>query len=190
MDQNGLPDYVEKSASEAIVAASTFIDDVRALAYSLPEGQRNLVHPVRQIRSPLQATFLLLTRQSACAFVRTMQVITPRFVPTCSDALLTGLGKLAQVSGARCQSHMCEAQDQVDWVRSMKGCADEEVFRRVRRWNLAVRSCVSVADCLDGASCRAGCLRKRRRRCACKTALARLPCKQTDDTSDRLTVHS
>jgi hypothetical protein len=61
MDQNGLPDYVEKSASEAIVAASTFIDDVRALAYSLPEGQRNLVHPVRQVRSPLQATLLLLT---------------------------------------------------------------------------------------------------------------------------------
>lgn len=48
MDQNGLPDYVEENASMALAAASAFIDDVRALAYSLPEDQRNLVHPGAQ----------------------------------------------------------------------------------------------------------------------------------------------
>ncbi|KAE9405658.1 Metallo-dependent hydrolase, partial [Gymnopus androsaceus JB14] len=41
-------------------------------------------------------------------------VITPRFVPTCSDELLHGLGALAKEKGWRIQSHMAESRDQVD----------------------------------------------------------------------------
>ena len=43
--------------------------------------------------------------------VVTRQVVTPRFIPTCSDALLEGLGRLAAKHRARgcwVQSHLAE----------------------------------------------------------------------------------
>ncbi|KAL1728585.1 hypothetical protein EV714DRAFT_214809 [Schizophyllum commune] len=55
-------------------------------------------------------------------------VITPRFVPTCSPALLDGLGALAKERDVRVQSHLAEAHDQVEWVRAERGMEDIEVF--------------------------------------------------------------
>lgn len=55
-------------------------------------------------------------------------VITPRFVPVCSDALLSSLGELARERGIMVQSHMCESRDQMAWVESTRGRRDEEVF--------------------------------------------------------------
>lgn len=57
-------------------------------------------------------------------------VITPRFVPTCSDALLDGLGDLAASQDLRIQSHLAESHDQVEAVRSERGAEDLLVFRR------------------------------------------------------------
>lgn len=55
-------------------------------------------------------------------------VLTPRFVPVCSDALLSALGRVATERGIMVQSHMCESRDQMAWVRSTRGRADETVF--------------------------------------------------------------
>ncbi|KLO20356.1 Metallo-dependent hydrolase [Schizopora paradoxa] len=55
-------------------------------------------------------------------------VITPRFVPTCSDELLDGLGKLAKDENVRIQSHLAEARDQVNWVERERGKPDIDVF--------------------------------------------------------------
>jgi len=63
-------------------------------------------------------------------------ILTPRFVPTCSDALLHGLGELAaQGRGAvplRIQSHLAESEDQVAWVKSTRHADDIDVFDKVR----------------------------------------------------------
>lgn len=60
-------------------------------------------------------------------------VITPRFVPTCSKELLVGLATLAAETGARIQSHLSEAIDQVEWSKSMWGGEpDYAVFDSVR----------------------------------------------------------
>ncbi len=45
---------------------------------------------------------------------RVLPVITPRFIPSCSDAALTGLGKLAGETGAHVQTHCSES----DWAHS------------------------------------------------------------------------
>lgn len=58
-------------------------------------------------------------------------VITPRFVPTCSDELLTGLGQLAKEKNSRIQSHLAEARDQVNWVEKERRAADIDVFDKV-----------------------------------------------------------
>jgi len=46
-------------------------------------------------------------------------IITPRFVPTCSDALLEGLGKLALKYDVPVQSHLSENTDEVKWVSEL-----------------------------------------------------------------------
>ena len=102
MDRNSRPTYIEASAQSSLVAAQSFIDK----CYSLEDG----VEPHRRLVEP---------------------VITPRFVPTCSDELLQGLGRLAERRGLRVQSHMAEALDQVKWVRHERGREDMDVFEQV-----------------------------------------------------------
>jgi guanine deaminase len=102
MDVSSRPSYTESSARNSLASATEFIASMRQLVSSLPE-ERKLVHPV----------------------------LTPRFVPTCSDELLDGLGKLAKAEGVVVQSHMCESVDQMEWVRSTRGKEDEEVFDHV-----------------------------------------------------------
>ncbi|OEH85323.1 guanine deaminase [Desulfuribacillus stibiiarsenatis] len=46
-------------------------------------------------------------------------IITPRFVPTCSAALLQGLGELAKQYQVPIQSHLSENRDEVRWVKSL-----------------------------------------------------------------------
>lgn len=58
-------------------------------------------------------------------------VLTPRFVPTCSDDLLSGLGQLSDQLDLRIQSHLAEARDQVDWVLRERGMQDIDVFDKV-----------------------------------------------------------
>ncbi|KAF9783426.1 hypothetical protein BJ322DRAFT_1008461 [Thelephora terrestris] len=63
-------------------------------------------------------------------------ILTPRFVPTCSDALLQGLGELAAQGknsvSLRIQSHLAESEDQVAWVRSTRRAEDFDVFDKHR----------------------------------------------------------
>jgi len=101
MDISTRPTYVEHT-HESISSARSFVDRVRALTFHLPDHAR-LVEPV----------------------------LTPRFVPTCSDALLLGLGELAEQTGVRVQSHLAEARDQMKVVQESRGMSDLEVFERV-----------------------------------------------------------
>ena len=103
MDISTRPTYTEHTSAEAIVAASSFLDRMATLTADLPPHMR-LVEPV----------------------------LTPRFVPTCSDALLHGLGEHAARTGVRVQSHFAEARDEVDWVRSERGVDDIDAFDKAR----------------------------------------------------------
>lgn len=99
MDISARPSYVEPSADTSIAAVRSFISKMQELVASIPLHDR-LVEPV----------------------------ITPRFVPTCSDALLHGLGALAKDTGARVQSHLAEARDMLDYVQQTRGSSDIDIF--------------------------------------------------------------
>ncbi|KAH9042130.1 Metallo-dependent hydrolase [Lactarius pseudohatsudake] len=101
MDISTRSTYTESTSSESIASARMFIDRIRALTAHLPDHAR-LVEPV----------------------------LTPRFVPTCSDALLRGLGELAEQTGVRVQSHLAEARDQMKAVQESRGMSDLEIFGR------------------------------------------------------------
>lgn len=103
MDISSRKSYVEASVQEALSSFESFAEKCFALGAHLPEHKR-LVEPV----------------------------ITPRFVPTCSDALLAGLGALADAKSLRVQSHLAESHDQVEWVKRERGIDDIQVFQNVR----------------------------------------------------------
>lgn len=47
-------------------------------------------------------------------------VITPRYTPTCTDACMEGLGKLAVKYQIPVQSHLSEGLDEIEWVKQLK----------------------------------------------------------------------
>ena len=90
---------MESSAQASLDSARSFLDRCRSIVNDIVPHKR-LVEPV----------------------------LTPRFVPTCSDKLLSGLAVLSQSEDLRVQSHLAEARDQVDWVRQQRGKEDIDVF--------------------------------------------------------------
>ena len=57
--------------------------------------------------------------ETANLYKRTYPILTPRFVPSCSDELLEGLGKLAEEKNLRIQSHLSENTSEVAWVKEL-----------------------------------------------------------------------
>ena len=52
-------------------------------------------------------------------YERTKPIITPRFIPSCSDELMKGLGKLAEERNLRIQSHLSENKSEIAWVQEL-----------------------------------------------------------------------
>lgn len=53
-------------------------------------------------------------------------MVTPRFIPACSDAALEGMGELAEATGALVQTHCSEGDWEHGYVLDRHGCTDSE----------------------------------------------------------------
>jgi guanine deaminase len=77
-------------------------------------------------------------------------VITPRFIPACSDELLRRLGELAAQSGCRIQTHCSESDWEHEFVLRRCGCTDTQALEGFgllsRRSILAHGNFLSDAD--------------------------------------------
>lgn len=61
-------------------------------------------------------------------YKNTLPILTPRFIPTCSDSLMKELSKLQQETGLPLQSHLSENESEVEWVKELcpnAGCYGE-----------------------------------------------------------------
>ena len=58
-------------------------------------------------------------RQSLEGYRRTGPILTPRFVPSCSDELMEGLGTLQRKYRLPVQSHLSENLGEIAWVREL-----------------------------------------------------------------------
>ncbi|KIR32192.1 guanine deaminase [Cryptococcus deuterogattii MMRL2647] len=99
MDESPRPSYGEASSSASLSSLNSFLDAMESYLSQFPPHRR-LVQPI----------------------------ITPRFVPVCSDELLQGLANVAKDRNVRVQSHMCEGRDEIDMALKTKGLDDEKVF--------------------------------------------------------------
>lgn len=52
-------------------------------------------------------------------YKRTMPILTPRFIPSCSDELMKKIAHLSKERGLRIQSHLSENPSEVAWVREL-----------------------------------------------------------------------
>ena len=59
-----------------------------------------------------------------------LPAITPRFIPSCTDELLHGLGTLAATTGCHIQTHCAESDWEVAFVRERTGMSDPEALDR------------------------------------------------------------
>jgi len=57
--------------------------------------------------------------QAAGRYHNTMPILTPRFLPSCTPQLLSGLSKLAVRYGLPVQSHLSENLSEIAWVREL-----------------------------------------------------------------------
>ncbi len=57
-------------------------------------------------------------------FERTRPIITPRFVISCTEKLMVGLGKLARKYNLSVQSHLSESMGEMQWVKELCPWAD------------------------------------------------------------------
>lgn len=61
---------------------------------------------------------------------RVQPIVTPRFIPACTDATLDGLGRLAAETGCRVQTHCSESDWEHATVLARHGCSDAESLAR------------------------------------------------------------
>jgi guanine deaminase len=61
---------------------------------------------------------------------RVKPVVTPRFIPACTDATLEGLGDLARECGCHVQTHCSESDWEHDYVLARHGMSDTESLDR------------------------------------------------------------
>ncbi|MDR2477683.1 MAG: amidohydrolase family protein [Treponema sp.] len=80
------------------------------------------------LREANAAASLAATREwlDACAarngdgrYTNTRPIITPRFIPSCGDELMRGLGELRRQYGTPIQSHLSENKKEIAWVREL-----------------------------------------------------------------------
>jgi guanine deaminase len=151
----------------AVYFASIHLAATQALAdICLRRSQRALIgrvamdHPDRcpaYYRDPDAATAEAETR-AFIDYVRSMPgnpsglvlpVITPRFIPSCTDELLRGLGRLARDTGCHVQTHCSESDWAHEFVLARCGVTDTTALERFGL--LSRRTILAHGNFIDGA---------------------------------------
>jgi len=67
----------------------------------------------------LNATKEWLKKCAEADYRNTKPILTPRFIPSCSDELMRGLGGLRKEFNLPVQSHLSENRGEIEWVREL-----------------------------------------------------------------------
>ena len=80
---------------------------------------RNCPEPLREESPQSSIRDTLQWLEAAAGFRRCRPILTPRFIPSCSDALMEALGRIQQENALPVQSHLSENPQEVQWVREL-----------------------------------------------------------------------
>jgi guanine deaminase len=140
-----LPGLLSRGTTTAVYYASTHEPATLALARAcVRHGQRAFVgrvamdHPEgtpdfyrdRDALEAVAASERSIAEIEALGSPLVRPIITPRFVPACTDALLEGLGELADATGALVQTHCSESDWEHQYVLDRYGVTDAAALER------------------------------------------------------------
>lgn len=105
-------------------ATALLMDELEATGLKTLVGKVNMDQNCSDIiREPSAKTSLYVTvkwlKSIAGKYQNTKPILTPRFAPTCSAALLEGLGKLQKEYRLPVQSHLSENLSEIAWVKEL-----------------------------------------------------------------------
>lgn len=122
-------ELIREGTLNAVVYGSVFKESTSLLINLLQEaGIRAYVGKVNMDRNTIPSmiedteTSIKETEELILEFEHSdlvKVIITPRYIPTCSPALLKGLGELARIYSVPVQSHLNETLAEVNWVRQL-----------------------------------------------------------------------
>lgn len=91
---------------------------------------------------------------------RVQAILTPRFIPSCSDEMLAGLGSLAQQYHCAVQTHCSESDWEHQYVQQRTGCSDTHALQQfgllTRKTILAHANFIDSADMQIISRCGSG----------------------------------
>ena len=122
-------DLITSGTTRVCMFSSLHTDATLILMEELERaGVTGYVGKVNMDRNGLPGTLQETTEESiaetlrwldGCRFEHIKPIITPRFTPSCTDALMAALGKLAAQRGLYVQSHLSENANEIAWVREL-----------------------------------------------------------------------
>ena len=140
-----VPSLLAMGTTTAVYFSSNHLEATTALARACARrGQRALVgrvamdHPVgtpewyrdATASAGVEASAASIEAVTAVGSPRVEPIITPRFTPACTDALLEGLGELAAATGVRVQTHCAESDWHCDYALDRFGVSDSTALNR------------------------------------------------------------
>jgi guanine deaminase len=140
-----IPSLLAMGTTTAVYFSSNHLEATTALARACAQhGQRALVgrvamdHPTgtpewyRDATAPegVDASAASIEAVDAVGSLLVEPIITPRFTPACTDALLEGLGELAAATGVRVQTHCAESDWHCDYALDRFGVSDSTALNR------------------------------------------------------------
>ena len=140
-----VPSLLAMGTTTAVYFSSNHLEATTALARACARhGQRALVgrvamdHPTgtpewyrdATAAAGVEASASSIEAVAAVGSPRVEPIITPRFTPACTDALLEGLGELAEATGIRIQTHCAESDWHCEYARDRFGTTDTAALDR------------------------------------------------------------
>ena len=140
-----VPSLLAMGTTTTVYFSSNHLEATTALARACARhGQRALVgrvamdHPAgtpewyrdATASAGVEASAASIEAVTAVGSPRVEPIITPRFTPACTDALLEGLGELAAATGVRVQTHCAESDWHCDYALDRFGVSDSTALNR------------------------------------------------------------
>ncbi len=162
-----VPSLLQHGTTTAVFYGSTHVDATTALAQTCADrGLRALVgrvgmdHPegtpewYRDVDpdAGVEASAESIRQIQSIGSSLVQPIVTPRFIPACTDALLIGLAELAASTGTRVQTHCSESDWEHQYVLDRVGITDTaalEQFGLMRRSTVLAHADLVSAQDLD-----------------------------------------
>ncbi|MDO4438707.1 MAG: amidohydrolase family protein [Eubacteriales bacterium] len=123
---------IKKGATTRLVAFGTIHTDATLMLMDLMEesgvvsciGKVNMDrnspdYLVETTEESMRETRRWLEEVCKKDYKNTMPILTPRFIPSCTDELMKDLGKLSKENNLPLQSHLSENLSEIEWVKEL-----------------------------------------------------------------------